>query len=207
MMIVYQTDDSGYFMHSVEADPDPMTPGNFLIPRGCVKVAPPKLSDNEAAQWANGNWIVVPDYRGTTYWLADRTKHVILERGVNPPNNSFTVEPPKTLDELKAEKKEQIERERDAERVQNVVALGTTWQADDRSQTLLSSAITLSTAGLPLPTVWRDALNNDVSITSIDQLLAISQAIATQTQQAYQTSWVRKTTLSTAQTPDEVDLV
>lgn len=205
-MVVYQTDDAGYYAFTTEADPDPKTPGNFLIPRGCVIVAPPTLGPHESAQWVNGVWIIIPDYRGTTYWLADRSKYTIVEYGISPPVDSFTIEPPKTLNELKIDKKRQIEIDRDVANIQDVVALGTTWQADARSQLLLSSAITLATAGLPLPTAWRDALNNDVTITDITQLLAIAGAMAVQTQTAYHTSWSRKLAVDNALTPTDVDL-
>ena len=76
----------------------------------------------------------------------------------------------------RAEQIAQIERERDASCVAPVSAMGRTWQADQRSQALLGQAITLAGAGLPLPSVWRDADNQDMPITTLADLFAIARA-------------------------------
>ena len=115
--------------------------------------------------------------------------------------------PDAMLAEAKAAKKRQIEAERDAACEQPVTALGRTWDADRRSQELLASAIALAQAGAPLPPVWRDYDNSDMPVTSIADLLAISGAIAAQTQQAYATSWARKAAVDAATTIDEVEAV
>ncbi len=111
------------------------------------------------------------------------------------------------LDMVKAVKLAQIERDRDAACEANIAAHGRIWQADARSQALLGQAITLAGAGLPLPDVWRDASNNDMTITSLTDMLAIAGAIAIQTQAAYAESWARKAALELAQTTTEVDQV
>jgi hypothetical protein len=113
--------------------------------------------------------------------------------------------PDAVLTELKAAKKRQIEADRDAAAVQDVQALGRTWQADKRSQELLASAITIANAGGPLPAVWRDADNNDIPVTELAQLLAIAGAIAAQTQAAYAESWARKAAVDAATTDAEVE--
>lgn len=105
---------------------------------------------------------------------------------------------------LKSSKKRQIEAERDAACEQPVTALGRTWDADKRSQELLASAITLAQAGA-LPPVWRDRDNNDMPITSINDLLTIASAIAQQVQQVYATSWARKAAVDAATTVEEVE--
>jgi len=115
--------------------------------------------------------------------------------------------PDAMLAEAKAAKKRQIEAERDAACEQPVTALGRTWDADKRSQELLSSAITIAQAGGPLPAVWRDAENNDMPVTSLADLLAISGAIAKQVQTAYATSWARKAAVDAATTIDKVNAV
>lgn len=206
-MIVYQTNTQGYFTGLTEADPDPMRAGEFIIPGRCVTTPPPATGTHELAQWVNNEWRIVPDYRGTVYWMADRSKHVIEDIGIYPPLDSFDAEPPKTLDELKEDKLRQIELDRDLAVTKNVSALGTEWQADLRSQSLLSSAVALSAAGLPLPAVWRDVYNNDVPITSVDQLLAIAGTMAAQTQEAYQASWTRKLATADALTIQDLELI
>lgn len=107
----------------------------------------------------------------------------------------------------KAAKRAEITAERDAACVAPVQAIGRTWQADEASQALLNKAITLAAAGLPLPTVWRDADNVDLPITSIAQLLAIGGAMAAATQAAYTSAFARKDALKDADTLAEIEAI
>lgn len=111
------------------------------------------------------------------------------------------------LADLKLAKKAAIEQWRDIERYKDVTAQGRQWQADERSQDLLNKAITLATAGLPLPAAWRDAGNNDMPITALADLLEIAGVIAAQTQTAYTTSWALKAAVDAANAPAAVDAV
>jgi len=104
-------------------------------------------------------------------------------------------------------KKLQINQMRDTVCYAPVQALGHTWQADMRSQDLLNKAISLASLGLPLPTVWRDADNVGMPITSIADLLAIAGAIALQTQAAYELSWSLKAQVDAATNLEEVEMV
>lgn len=97
-----------------------------------------------------------------------------------------------SLEDIKSVRKLLIEQSRDAEILKDVIAFNRPWQADSRSQTLLSSAITMASAGGPLPPVWRDSDNNDLVITDLVQLVTIADAMAAQTQAAYTKSWTLK---------------
>lgn len=111
------------------------------------------------------------------------------------------------INAVKLSKLVQIQRDRIAACNAHVTAHGRQWQADSASQSLLGQAITLATAGLPLPAVWRDADNSDMPVTSLSDLLAIAGAIALQTEAAYSESWTRKAALDAAITVDEVEAV
>lgn len=50
-IIVYQTNDEGIFIGTTVADESPLEKGVFLIPRGAVKKAPPKLKEKQRARW------------------------------------------------------------------------------------------------------------------------------------------------------------
>lgn len=113
----------------------------------------------------------------------------------------------KPIESLKLDKISTIEKARDSATHADVSALGTMWQADQRSQELLTSAITLAQSGLPLPPTWRDSFNNDLNITSISQLLSIAGAIALQTQAAYSRSWQLKAQVAAATTEAELALI
>ncbi len=57
-MDVYQTNYNGIFVGVTVADPDPMDADNWLIPAGCVTVAPPELANGEFAAWDGEAWHV-----------------------------------------------------------------------------------------------------------------------------------------------------
>lgn len=57
-MNVFQTNYDGVFVGVTTADPDPMDTGNWLIPAGCVTVAPPELGEGEFAVWDGEKWRV-----------------------------------------------------------------------------------------------------------------------------------------------------
>lgn len=114
-MQIYQTDEIGLWDGNTDkfARPDPMTPGEFLIPARCVTIAPPALGANEAAQWVNSTWQVVPDFRGFTYWLADRSCHTISEAGVAPPLGYLDADPGPTLLQAQAVKRSGVQAQID----------------------------------------------------------------------------------------------
>ena len=57
-MQVYQTNLDGVFIGAVLADPSPLEPDVWLIPAGCVKVAPPAFGDGQFARWTGAAWVV-----------------------------------------------------------------------------------------------------------------------------------------------------
>lgn len=59
-MIVHQTNQFGVYIGSLPADPDPLQPGQFLIPGGCVLIPPPDFPDGYMAVWNGRGWDVVP---------------------------------------------------------------------------------------------------------------------------------------------------
>lgn len=104
-------------------------------------------------------------------------------------------------------RKEYIETERNRHCFKNVQALGYTWQADKRSQELITSAIQFATLGIsPTPLTWRTFNNEDISVT-LDDLKTIATAMVAQTQQAYTMSWQYKQQISVASTLEEVEMV
>lgn len=131
----------------------------------------------------------------------------LFARAVAGEFGAISAKPAKPLPEAKAEKLVEIEAARDVATVLDVTAHGTQWQADERSQKLLSSAITLAQAGLPLPTHWRGSNNVNMPVGSIADLLAIAGAMAGQTQAAYAKSWTLKAQVEAAQTVEDVAAV
>lgn len=101
---VYQLDYQRCYVCDTVADADPMQPGNWLIPAGCVEVAPPATGKNQAAQWQpeSQTWRVIPDYRGQTVWRTDTWQYggiatdIVIKAGALP-EGLTAVPPPSAL--------------------------------------------------------------------------------------------------------------
>lgn len=92
-MRVYQTDRNGFLLYETAADPDPLSPGEFLIPYGCVTADPPVIGEKQAAKFVDGAWVLVDNYVGVEYWTKDGVHHVIKEMGEKPPKGALFKRP------------------------------------------------------------------------------------------------------------------
>ena len=95
---------TGEFLGAGLADESPLEPGEWLIPAHATADAPPVTGANEAALYQGGAWAIVPDHRGTVYWLADGSRHEITALGEAPPLGALSEVPPPPLDVLKTRK-------------------------------------------------------------------------------------------------------
>ncbi|HOW54291.1 MAG TPA: phage tail assembly chaperone [Syntrophorhabdaceae bacterium] len=66
------------------ANPDPLEPGSFLQPPFSARLKPPAIGNNQAAIFQGGTWILVADYRRSTWWKKDGTKYAINDLGISP---------------------------------------------------------------------------------------------------------------------------
>ena len=97
---VYQLDRHHCYLCTTAADRDPLDENNWLIPAGCVEVAPPETGKNQTAQWQQESqtWRIIPDYRGQTAYRTDTGQHdgiaadTVTEPGELP--EGLTIEPP-----------------------------------------------------------------------------------------------------------------
>lgn len=55
--VVYQVDDQGLYVGRAVADPSPLEPGAWLIPGGCVTLAPPKAPVGKVCKWDGQQWL------------------------------------------------------------------------------------------------------------------------------------------------------
>lgn len=68
--IYHYSAENGEYLGAGQPDPNPLEPGKFLYPANCSTVAPPNVTlPNTVARFSNGAWAVVPDFRGTKYWI------------------------------------------------------------------------------------------------------------------------------------------
>lgn len=93
--VVYQTDHLGIFTGETLADRSPLEPDVWLIPGGCVEVAPPPVPQFKAALWKGKGWQLVDSYQGlTAYHTATRVPVVIERAGALPLDYTLDVPGP-----------------------------------------------------------------------------------------------------------------
>lgn len=151
-MIVYQTDKDGYFLWEVEADEDPLNPGTYLVPGGCTEIAPPEEAQFSVRQFANGEWSVLPNFVGVTYWLPDGSEHTISEIGITLPEGALGFPPDiaPTLEQIKASLEVLVEK--------HVDDFAKTWGYNSvyTAATYLTSHIPKFQAEAQALVTWRD---------------------------------------------------
>jgi hypothetical protein len=108
MKVYSYNTNTGEFLGSQDALESPLEHGVFLIPAGATEVQPPTPSIGSVAVFGDGEWTVLPDHRGETYWLADGSEHVVDFIG-DLPENALSEKPvippaPPTWDEVRAQR-------------------------------------------------------------------------------------------------------
>lgn len=96
-MQIYNYDMAGVYTYASLAEQSPLdAPGVFLIPANATAIAPPALGAQQAAVFANGEWAVVPDWRGVPLYLtANGEPTSINEVNVTPASiNATSLVPP-----------------------------------------------------------------------------------------------------------------
>ncbi|WP_241085116.1 hypothetical protein [Candidatus Vondammii sp. HM_W22] len=85
--------------------------------------APIGAAEREVDIYINGVWTLVPDHRGTIYWLPDGSRHKITDLGIEPPIEALPEEPviPPTEAEIIAA------MERAIESYMDTIAQGRRW--------------------------------------------------------------------------------
>jgi hypothetical protein len=92
--VVYQTDHLGIFMGVVQADESPLEPGVYLIPGGCVEIAPPTIPEHKAAWWNGNAWQLVDYFGGVVVYSTDTGEPLTL-KGFEPVPAGFTMKKPR----------------------------------------------------------------------------------------------------------------
>lgn len=98
-MIVYHYNRlSGEYMGQGNADPDPMRPGQWLVPAFTTAEPLPATGDHQTAVYRDDGWHVVADYRGTVWWRPDGTNYAIAELGIVPDQGDADMEQQQHVD-------------------------------------------------------------------------------------------------------------
>ncbi|MHC6223476.1 DUF4376 domain-containing protein [Pseudomonas sp. X10] len=91
--IVYQTDHLGIYTGPTTADPSPLEEGVWLIPGGCVEVAPPEIPEHKAAHWDGQRWKLIDSYLGLTAYNIQTREPISIDRHGQLPAG-YTLEQP-----------------------------------------------------------------------------------------------------------------
>ena len=97
---VCQLDADGFYLHQTVADLDEYAnDGSYLIPAGCIDVAPPESKQGFAAQWQpeKQQWAYLPDYRGQTVYRTDNGQPETVQTVGELPAHLTLIAPPSEL--------------------------------------------------------------------------------------------------------------
>lgn len=93
MKIYHFSPRTSELLSESDARCDPLEPDRYLIPAFATNVAPPVTSEIETAVFNGSAWEIMPDLRGTEYWLAYGDKRTISEIGETVPDGALLSEP------------------------------------------------------------------------------------------------------------------
>lgn len=217
MTTVYTWDEFGIYSGTLELDQsyaDPLEPGVLNLPRNATRVWPPKAGEREAARILpdGKNWELIPDWRGFTYWRADRTKVTITKVGVEPEDGWLSADPGPSLDEarvlaharLRSAYLSQIEADvtyTSSGGVTQVYQADQAFSVANLSQMLVAFQATQS---VPAGFYWVSKDNTKVPFTYSD-LQALAAAIGESGFQAYAHWQSKKVEVDEAETVDDVE--
>lgn len=150
----------------------------YLLPANAT-FEKPNLQEGFASVWNGTQWENIEDNRGKEYWLADdeygTPAKTMKELGAFPACAVFTA-PQKTLEQLKADKINELKTIRDNEEVQPIAYNGNLFDFDEKARDRINSAIiALSITGQSI--AWTTADNTEVMVNA-DDLRGVIAAVA-----------------------------
>lgn len=181
------------YLGTGNADPDPLEPGNWLVPGFATTTKPPAdIPADHAAVFKTGTWTLLEDHTGkTVYHKQTKAERQITELGPIPDTETELVPGPDDLwDNTTASwqldptaitrhlqtKHAEINQWRDQQEQAPVEHNGHRWDADPTSRARIESV--LLAGAMPLD-YWTDADNVDRTMT-LEQLRALYAAIVQQ---------------------------
>lgn len=93
MIIYHYHPETGEYLGTSTADPNPLSQGSFLIPAYAVRSAPPAMKAGHALVYAAKKWTHVADHRGETWWNED-SQPVVIEALGDPAELGLSDEEP-----------------------------------------------------------------------------------------------------------------
>jgi hypothetical protein len=184
---VYQLDANGHFAGTTVADESPRQPGVYLMPAGCVTLAPPEHKAGTNRKYADGKWSYDP----------------IIGYGDPAP---MPAEP--TLADIKAAKNAQINAWRASADATVFEYAGKLFGCDAASRAAINDVAQhialLGTFPDGFAGVWKASDNALVPMTEPDEFAALYAALAAAGAANFNRAQVLKAELAAAETPDAV---
>ena len=180
----------------------------YLLPANAT-FEKPNLQEGFASVF-NGKWENIEDNRGKEYWLDTDTfgtpAKTMKDLGAFPAGAVFTA-PAKTLEQLKADKINELKSIRDAEEIKPIAYNGNLFDFDDKARDRINAAIiALSLQGEGASIDWTTADNQDVKVAA-DNLRMIIAAVAVRSNTLHNAYRVAKEKVLNATTKEEVEKV
>ena len=180
----------------------------YLLPANAT-FEKPNLQEGFASVW-NGKWENIEDNRGKEYWLDTDTfgtpAKTIKDLGAFPAGAVFTA-PAKTLEQLKADKINELKLKRDSIEVEPISYNGNLYDYDDKARERINAAIiALDVQGADASIDWTTADNADVKVTANDLRMVIAM-IAQRSNVLHVAYRAAKDKVEAATTVAEVDAV
>ena len=139
----------------------------YLLPANAT-FEKPNLQEGFASVF-NGKWENIEDNRGKEYWLDTDTfgtpAKTMKDLGAFPAGAVFTA-PAKTLEQLKADKINELKSIRDAEEVKPIEYNGNLYDYDEKARDRINVAI--AALGDTGSISWTTADNKEVTVTGVD---------------------------------------
>ena len=180
----------------------------YLLPANAT-FEKPNLQEGFASVF-NGKWENIEDNRGKEYWLDTDTfgtpAKTMKDLGAFPAGAVFTA-PAKTLEQLKADKINELKSIRDAEEIKPIAYNGNLFDFDDKARDRINAAIiALDIQGADATIDWTTADNQDVKVAA-DDLRMIIAAVAVRSNTLHNAYRVAKEKVLNATTKEEVEKV
>lgn len=147
----------------------------YLLPANAT-FEKPNLQDGFASVFNGTQWENIEDNKGKEYWLDTDAfgtpAKTMKDLGAFPAGAVFTA-PAKTLEQLKADKINELKAERDSKEVQPIEYNGNLFDFHDKARDRINSAIiALDITGQSIE--WTTADNQDVKVTANDLRMVIA---------------------------------
>ena len=181
----------------------------YLLPANAT-FEKPNLQDGFASVFNGTQWENIEDNRGKEYWLDTDTfgtpAKTMKDLGAFPAGAVFTA-PAKTLEQLKADKINELKLKRDSIEVEPISYQGYSFDYDEKARDRINAAIiALEPQGEGASIDWTTADNQDVKVTVYD-LRAIVAAVAVRSNALHVKYRKAKAQVEVAGSAEEVNAV